>query len=353
MDPEVPGSSPGGGTISPNRPSGSGHPLNGHARFASQAAAARGWKFAPLDGPDAYVFEVRDGDRRCVIAAGSASPYALNSAAAMSLARDKGFAGLALTAAGVATIPGQLFFVSPRHAAFRTAGQEPGDALVASAKFRYPVFCKPVSGSRGDFAEIIADPTAFAGYVERVGARHDAILVQPFVRGVEHRVIVLNGKGLCAYEKSPLTVTGDGVTSLAALVSKARAEGKPTTATIAPSEATSGEDRAGQRVHASEVPVAGGQVRILGPQNRSAGGDARVLQAPAPPALAAIGEAAAAALGLAFAGVDVFDVSEHADLSGLLVIEANASPALLTLEAHGRLDLIDAIWGANLQAALG
>jgi glutathione synthase/RimK-type ligase-like ATP-grasp enzyme len=302
--------------------------------------------FAPLDGPDGYLFEVSDGARRAVLACGSASPYALNTAAAMSLARDKAFAALALDRAGVAHIPGKLFFVTERHAAFRAPGREPADLRRAAFKFAYPVFCKPVAGSRGDFAELVADPSALLDYVQRVARRHDAILVQPVILGVEHRVIVLRQEAICAYEKTPLQVIGDGARTLAQLVTAARAAAKPTTASMPPTEAVRGLF-SGQAVAAAEIPQQGAVVTVLGPQNRSAGGDAVAISTPAPEALAAIALAATRALGLDFAGVDLFMTDD-----GPLVIEANGSPALLTLEAHGRLDLIETIWRANLQAAL-
>lgn len=287
-----------------------------------------------------------------MFATGSASPYFLNTAAAMSLARDKGFAAQALAAARVPHIPGRMVFANDRHQAFRAPGREPADALAAAPEFTYPVFCKPVSGSKGDFAETIADAAAFGAYLRRVGARHDAVLVQPLIRGVEHRVLVLQGEALCAYEKTPLTVVGDGEATLAALVQAARASAPPTTATLAPPSAAEARDEAGALWRSQDVPPPGARLFVSGPQNRSAGGDAKAVVTPAPPPLAEISLKAASALGLGFAGVDVFDVSPAGDLTGLMVIEANASPALLTLEAHGRLDLIDRIWTANLKAAL-
>ena len=348
MDPEVPGSSPGGGTISsPSR-----RPPNAHARFAARAAVGLGLGFRGLD-EDGYLFAVKDkrGVER-VFATGSASPYFLNSAAAMTLARDKGFAAQAFETAGVPHVPGQVFFATCHHAAFREPGREPEDALRQAAGFAYPVFCKPVAGSKGDFAEPIMDEAAFGDYLRRVAARHDAFLVQPLIRGVEHRVIVLQGEALCAYEKTPLTLEGDGVSTLAALVEAAREKAPPTTATLAPPSSVEARDAGGAQWRASDIPPKGVRLAVLGPQNRSAGGDAKAVLTPTPEPLARIGVQAAAALGLQFTGVDVFDVSAAGDLSALMVIEANASPALLTLEAHGRGDLIDRIWTANLKAAL-
>ena len=51
------------------------------ARYAAHAAKTCGYAFRSLDGADGYLFEVRDGDRRAVFAAGAGTPYALNDAA--------------------------------------------------------------------------------------------------------------------------------------------------------------------------------------------------------------------------------------------------------------------------------
>jgi cyanophycin synthetase len=320
---------------------------NGHARFAAATARAMGWTFRALDGADSYAFEITAQDgRRAVIASGTANPYALNSAAAAALARDKGFAALALAAAGVAHVPGEVFFITDRHAAFRSPGREPDDARNASQSFVYPVFCKPVASSRGDGAERVADPEAFAEYCRRTAARHDAILVQPFIEAEEHRVIVLHGRALCAYRKRAPTVIGTGQDTLADLVAAARAAGPATTAAPAPVAQVVGVTEQGVRVGALDVPEVGAPVRLLGAANRALGGDADPIETPGDAGRALVAEAAARALGLTFAGVDLFQTE-----GGPIVIEANAAPALHTLEAQGRHDLIHAIWRANLEAA--
>jgi len=57
--------------------------------------------------------------------------------------------------------------------------------------------------------------------------------------------------------------------------------------------------------------------------------------------------AAAAAIGLRLAAVDLFETPE-----GPSVIEVNSNPMIATLEDQNRWDLIDTIWGANIETAL-
>lgn len=325
--------------------------MNSHARFAARVAKALGYAFRSLDGADGYLFEVSDGARKAAFPVGYATPYALNQAHAYSLARDKAFATRVLDEAGLPTIPGRIFFVNERQAAYRAPGRELQDALTWARDAVFPVFCKPNQGSKGEFAEIIGDADAFEQYVARVGKIYDVILVQPVLQGAEYRVLALNGDALCAYRKSPPRLEGDGASSVRVLIERART-GWKASALSQPIEAMRVRDDAGAAVALEDVAAPGAALYLEGRANRSAGGDAEAIIAPAPAVLADLARRATQTLGLTFAGVDLFDVSPAGDKSRLVIIEVNANPALETLEAQGRFDLIERIWTANFAAAL-
>jgi len=239
------------------------------------------------------LFEVRDGARKAVFAAGHATPYALNSARAHSLARDKAFTNRVWHEAGLPAIETRLFFVDRRYGEARAPGREVEDALAFARDAAWPLFVKPNDASRGRFAEIVRSATEFADYIERVRGDHPAILVQPVISGREHRVFVLEGRVLFSYRK-----------------------------------------------------VAAGPAA-----NRAQGGGAEDFADGAPPRLTAIALAAVDAIGLSLAGVDVFDISPNGNHSEHLLIEANANPGIETLADVGREDLVIAIWRANFEAA--
>lgn len=316
-----------------------------HARYASRTAAACGYDFSSLDGEDGYLFEVRDGARRALFACGAGSPYALNDARAASLARDKAFAAEALRRAGVAVLPGRVFFVTKRWADMRGPGREPEDAITYARAAAYPMFCKPISASNGLYAEIIEDAAGFEDYLSRVAAEHFAILAQPYVRGPEYRVFVLHGQPLFSYRKQLPVVAGDGRSTLGALIEALpREHGGPPVRWRAC-------DEAGELLPPETVLRLGSRVALEGPANRAAGGGAADVREGAPAALAAIACAAVEVMGLGLAGVDIFDLSPARDLSALEVIEVNSNPMIKTLEEHGRWDLIETIWRANFDAA--
>ena len=312
-----------------------------HARYAAHAAAGCGYAFRSLDGADGYLFEVRDGARGALFAAGQGSPYALNDANAASLARDKSFCAEALRAARLPVLPGRLFFVTKRWSEMRSPGREPEDARAFAASAEYPIFCKPISASNGLHAEVVDDAAAIEDYMQRVAHEHFAILAQPYVRGAEHRVFVLNGRALFSYRKHQPNVVGDGRSTLGELVARAEILGK-----------RNARDEAGALVTLDAVPQRGGRISLDGAANRSAGGGSADLIDGAPERLAELATRAADALGLKLAGVDIFDVSAARDLSELVIIEVNSNPMIATLEDHDRWDLIDVIWRANFDAAL-
>jgi cyanophycin synthetase len=317
-----------------------------HARYAAHAAADCGYGFRSLDGEDGYLFEVRDGARRAVFAAGAGSPYAMNDVRAASIARDKAFCAETLREAGVPVLPGRMFFVTKRWAEMRGPGREPEDALVFARSAEYPLFCKPLSASNGLHAEVIESAEAFADYMRRVAAEHFAILVQPYVRAAEHRVFVLDGRALFSYRKSLPIVVGDGRSSVASLI-----EALPRDAN-APVAVRRGRDEHGRRIELAAIPNAGAVITLEGPANRAAGGGATGLRDGAAEPLARVALAAANAVGLQLAAVDIFDRSPAGDGHDLVVIEVNSNPMIATLEENGRWDLIAEIWRANFAAAL-
>lgn len=317
-----------------------------HARYARHTAAALGYAFDSLDGDDGYLFEVRDGSRRAAFSAAAGSPYAFNRAHAAGIARDKLFAHRVLKRQGVATIPSQLFFANDKRVAMRGPGREPADALAFAARAAFPVFCKPVSGAQGAFAEIVHDEGEFARYLQRVGESYYAFVVQPVIEAPEHRVMVLHGRVLFSYQKLRPSLSADGISDLATLFQRAAAPNRNEGALVEAAETMRARDEEGRTYCRDEVPARGTRLTLEGAANRALGGGSAAPVDAASLTLGGAALASASALGLDFAAIDLFDTNE-----GPLIIEVNSNPAIKTLEDHNRWDLIEAIWSANFDAA--
>jgi glutathione synthase/RimK-type ligase-like ATP-grasp enzyme len=317
------------------------------ARYAMDAAQAIGAEFADLDNGAGYLFRVSKGGKQIVIGAGGVCSYPVNSATAFTLSRDKSHTKTILKEAGLPVIPGGLFFAHRRRAGLRGPGREVEDAQSFAAKLGYPVFAKPNHGSRGNYAEIISDDTALQDYARRVAVEFESFLIEPVIRGTEHRVLIRDGSPVFHSTKFPPEIAGDGRRSFAELLEAFNATLAGTGVSPYPASilAAAGLDP-------RAVPAHGQRFLLHGRRNLSASGGVESVSTDVPPVLAAMSAKAVAALGLRIGAVDMFDQSRAGDLSQLVIIEVNGNPGLRTLELAGRKDLIREIWTSMLNEAL-
>ena len=156
--------------------------------YAAYASAEFGLKFEDIDGGAGLIFRVASKARAIYFGAGRCSWYPQNNATAATLASDKYFANCILRDAGIANLGGNYFFLKERHRALRPAGHERADALEYLKELNGSAFVKPLSGSRGDFAQAIFDEATLVRYFDEVVRHYDAVLMQPIVGGHEYRV---------------------------------------------------------------------------------------------------------------------------------------------------------------------
>ncbi len=318
------------------------------ARYALDAAKAIGADFADLDGGRGYLFRVSKGGRSIVCGAGGVCSFPVNSATAFTLSRDKAHTKTVLGEAGLPVIPGGLFFAHKRQAKLRGPGREAEDARIFAAKLGYPVFVKPNHGSRGNFAEIAADDAGLADYIARVAVEFESFLVEPVMRGAEHRVLVHDGQPVFHSVKDAPCLLGDGRLTIAALLDELNRTLAGSGVSTYPAAVLNALGRP-----ATDIAARGERIVLPGRRNLSASGSVERVEPGAPPALAELAARAVAAIGLRIGAVDMFDVSPEDDLSDLRIIEVNGNPGLRTLELAGRSDLIRAIWTSMLNERLG
>lgn len=310
-------------------------------RYAREAAAAIGATFEDIDGGRGYLWRVSRGERFVLGGGGGICAYPINSAVAYTISRDKSHTKSALLAAGLPVIPGGLFFAHTLRAGLRDGGREVADAVAFAERMGFPVFCKPNAGSRGDFAEIVADGAAMHAYAQRLAPHHESFLVEPVMHGTEHRVLVKDGRAIFHAEKASPEIVGDGKTNIAGLVA------------VLDRSLTPGLSASAIAGHAPDhIPAAGERIPLPGRRNLSAAGGIETVSETAPAPLASLAVRAVQGLGLRIGAVDLFDLSSAGDSSDPVVIEVNGNPGLRTLELAGRNDLIRAIWTSMYEECL-
>lgn len=302
--------------------------------YAEYACAHFGLSFRDLDGGTGLVFSVASKAKSIHFGAGRCSWYPQNDSTAATLASDKYFANRILEDAGIPTLDGEYFFLSERYRAHRPLGHERQDAFAYFRKLNAAAFIKPLTGSRGAFAQVVDSEAALDQYLLEVLRHYDSVLIQPIVKGREYRIFLLDGEIVYCARKSPPFLLGDGVHSIRELLIGHNAalldRGLSSIAVAVPQPSL------------EAVLPAGARWEIQGRMNLSAGGR---MEFESPRAVAAFTMAmgAARALGLRVAAVDMFtDIGEvpHA----MRIIEVNSNPSIRFLEESGRGDLILKIW---------
>ncbi|MGE9007999.1 ATP-grasp domain-containing protein [Leptospira interrogans] len=302
--------------------------------YAEFACAEFGLTFRDLDGGSGLIFSIASKAKSLYFGAGRCSWYPQNNATASTLASDKYFTGKVLEEAGVRTIGGEYFFLHDRYRAHRPLGHERDDALAYFRKLGAAAFVKPLTGSRGDFAQRVQDEAALSRYLDDVAKYYDAVLIQPVVEGVEFRIFVLDDDALYCARKYPPFVRGDGVYTLRELFTAhndaLRARGL---SPVSPGDSDPSLDAVLAKDERRDIP---------GRMNLSAGGT-MVLEAAPSEAAVTLAKKATSALGLRVAAVDLF-AGIGGEPGAATVIEVNSNPSIRLLEESDRGDLILKIW---------
>ncbi len=207
------------------------------------------------------------------------------------------------------------------------------DAWDAAEELGLPVVVKPIDGNhgRGVFTNLISREEVEAAYAVAID-EGSGVLVERFIRGDEHRLLIVGGKLAAAAKGRTASVTGDGRSTIAELIEsqinadprRGRAEDQPLNFIRLDSAARIEIARQGMTEHS--IPDAGREVLIQ--RNGNVAFDCTDA---VHPDVADVAATAARIVGLDIAGIDLVaqDISRPLQEQGGAIVEVNAGPGLL------------------------
>ena len=211
------------------------------------------------------------------------------------------------------------------------------EALDAAADLGFPVLLKPLDANdgRGISGRLDTEDALRAAYILAV-AEHPKVIVERFVTGRDHRVVVVAGRVVAVAERVPAHVVGDGRRTIRALAEEENRNPKRDPRDPASPLVPLPLDELTERFLArtgrtlDTVPAAGERVELRGTANISTGGTSIDRTDEIHPRNAAVCELAAAIVGLDIAGIDVLtdDIAVPFDENCAAIIEVNASPGI-------------------------
>lgn len=257
-----------------------------------------------------------------------------NDASALAVTSDKRATREVLEAAGIPVAPGAEFVLEDTEAACRGA-----------AEIGWPVVVKPCNGTGGvgvtagitDRTELVAAVAAMqSNRLARTRNYSGRFVLERHVEGEEIRVYVVDDKALSAILKQRAAVDGDGKRSVAQLMEAAnalRAVNPRLYKTKLKRKASTTLELQRQGLDYDSVPEAGRKVFLSTVASVSQGGESlNVIDQTHPDILKLAVESVRAIHGLLLSGIDLIveDYTRPPEAQNLIVLEANASPSILT-----------------------
>ncbi len=246
----------------------------------------------------------------------------LTSAIAEGIAGNKDMTKRLLASCGVPTPQGVVV-------------HSPEDAWTEAQDIGLPVVVKPRDGNRGRgvMLNLQSEEEVIAAY--HVARAEDIdVIVERYIEGNEHRVLVVGGKVIAVSRGESVWVTGDGQSSVEELIElqvnsdprRGNADIHPLETLIPRKNSVILANLQRQRVTLDSVPELGRRVLIVGNGNHAIDCTDRIH-----PEVAYACTLAARVIGLDIAGIDLVcqDISQPLDQQRGAVVEVNAGPGLL------------------------
>src|SRR5580704_8918654 len=212
--------------------------------------------------------------------------------------------------------------------------QSAAQAVRAAKRIGFPVVTKPYNGNhgRGISIRLTNDEEVAQGYaVEREHAR--SVIVETFLEGDDHRLLVVNGNLVAATRRTPGHVVGDGKHTIEQLIGivnqdPRRGVGHEKVLTRLELDAQAQKMLEHVNMKSDSVPDAGQVVLLRSTANLSTGGTATDVTDVIHPDNREMAERAIRAIGLDVGGVDFLsrDITESYRAIGGGICEVNAAP---------------------------
>jgi cyanophycin synthetase len=211
------------------------------------------------------------------------------------------------------------------------------DAVRAAERIGYPVVVKPLNANHGRGISIrLTDGEAVASAFEHAlehnrGSR--AVIVESFIEGLDHRMLVVNGELIAVSKRVPGHVVGDGAMTIEELVAEVNSDpqrgvGHEKVLTRIELDRQAHELLEKRDYTTASVPPAGEVVYLRSTANLSTGGTAIDVTDIVHPDNREMAVRAVKAIGLDVGGVDFLcsDISRSYKETGAAICEINAAP---------------------------
>ncbi|HMT30368.1 MAG TPA: cyanophycin synthetase, partial [Bacteroidia bacterium] len=208
------------------------------------------------------------------------------------------------------------------------------DLKLAIDSIGYPVVLKPINGNHGRGATInVKDWESAVEALELAKRVSRAVIVEKYITGFDHRILLVNFKFIAAAKRTPAMVTGDGKSTIQQLIDSVNSDPRrgygheKVLTAIKVEETTLGILKEKELTLDSILPK-GKELHLKATANLSTGGTSTDVTDLVHPFNVFMCERIARIIGLDICGIDIMtnDISRPLDEDGGAVLEVNAAP---------------------------
>ncbi len=280
----------------------------------------------------------------------------LNPLGAALLAKDKDYANYFMRSMGYPSIEGRTFY-SKDWAVAIESDQGIDAAYEYAQTLSFPVIVKPNSGAQGSGVFLVHNKSELYRGLRAIFKKENVSLVQRYVQGRDYRVVVLDNEVVAAYERVPLSVIGNGKSTIQELL---ETKAKKFVGASRDVKIHVDDPRIVQKVRAQSLVMTsvlkkGEQIFLLDNANLSTGGDAIDVTETMHQGYKKLAISLTKDMGLRFCGVDLMvssDITQKPSKTGnFSILEVNASPGLDHYSKSGlkQRDIVENIYLKVLQ----
>ncbi|BAB73478.1 cyanophycin synthetase [Anabaena sp. FACHB-709] len=143
----------------------------------------------------------------------------INGFGSAEIAKDKGYSKFFLKHFGYHVTEGQTFF--SQKFCKKIGNKRDIDAGFEYAKLiGFPVIIKPINLSQGKLVTKVHNKTEYYQVAKKIFRANAGLIVERFYLGKDYRIVVIDDEIIAAYQRLPLSVIGDGKSTVTELIQR-------------------------------------------------------------------------------------------------------------------------------------
>lgn len=255
--------------------------------------------------------------------------FEINNHASAAIVQDKGYASFFLKELGY-KVPEEKTFFSDKLCSKLVKKRNIDDGYAFAKNLGFPAIVKPNDLTKGILVAKVYNKDEYYQTAQQIFLKKSVLLVQKFYPGNDYRVVVLDGEIVSAYQRMPLSVIGDGKSSIFEILDRKKTiffqESRDITIDLDDFRIATNLHRQGLTLN-SVIPE-NSRIKILDNANLSTGGEAIDVTKEMHPDFQKLAISVTKDMGLRLGGVDIITRDITQPMQDYVIIEINASPGL-------------------------